>query len=62
VKFHLTSISKPNLRGLALTTIQYDLYAAMRWLDEFRNDIAVLNADNISLNTSRPALTIRLMI
>jgi hypothetical protein len=55
-------MSKPNLRGLALTAIKYDLYAALRWLDEFKNDIAVLNADTISLNTSRPALTIKLMI
>jgi hypothetical protein len=56
-------MSKPNLRGLALITIQYDLYAARRWLDEFENDIEVLNADSIGLiNISRPALTIRLMI
>jgi hypothetical protein len=55
-------MSKPTLRGLALTAIQYDLYAAMRWLDEFKNTIAVLNADSIGLNTSRPTLTIRLTI
>jgi hypothetical protein len=62
VEFHLTSISKPNLRGLASIAVQYDLYVAMRWLDKFKNDIAVLNADSIGLNTSRPALTIKLMI
>jgi hypothetical protein len=55
-------MSKPNLQGFALTAIEYDLYAAMRWLDEFKNDMAVLNLDSIGLNTSRPALTIRLMI
>jgi hypothetical protein len=55
-------MSKTNLSGFALTAIQYDLYAAMRWLDEFKNNTAVLNADSIDLNTSRPALTIRLMI
>jgi hypothetical protein len=55
-------MSKPNLQGIALTGIHYDLYAAMRWLDKFKNNIAVLNADSIGLNISRPTLTIRLTI
>ena len=44
-------MSKPNLQGHALTTIQYNLYAATCWLDEFKNGIAVRNVDTIGLNT-----------
>jgi hypothetical protein len=55
-------MSKPTLRGLALTAIQYDLYAAMRWLDEFKNDMADSKCRQHRVKHIKVALTIRLMI
>ena len=39
----LTFISKPNFLGLSLTTMQYALYVAMHWLEEFKKEIDALN-------------------
>jgi hypothetical protein len=38
------------------------LNAAMRWLDEFNNDIAVLKSSMYGLNLFMPDLTIRFII
>jgi len=38
------------------------LYAAILWLDKFKNDIAVINVSIKGLRASRAYLTIRLII
>jgi hypothetical protein len=44
-------MSNPNLRGRTLQEMQYDLYAAMRWLDALINEIALLNEERKGLKT-----------
>jgi hypothetical protein len=42
--------------------MQKVLYAAILWLDEFINDIAILKTSSKGLRYSSASLTIRLMI
>jgi hypothetical protein len=62
VEFHLTSISRPNFLGRTFTAMQYLLNAAMRWLEEFIQEIAVLNDSRCDLITFKADLTIRLIM
>jgi hypothetical protein len=55
-------MSKPNLQERTPAAKQNDLKEAIRWLEEFRKEIAVLKSSKYIFKHFRPDFTMRLII
>jgi hypothetical protein len=58
----VTSMSNSNLQGRTPCAMQNDLEAAIHWLEELSQEIALQKSSSFSLIHFSPHLTIRFMI